>query len=476
MEQFSFYFISTMMHSIWQSALLLLFYTVIITVNTKPSPLFKRNLLYSITGTQFILSFFTFIVFASRPSMSFMEELSLSVIQSIQDSWLQNNALVLFSIYSFVVLFRLGNSFLPWNHFKSNYSKSLIKPSIDIRLFTQTKAYQFGISKKVAIWCSHTISTPMTFGYFKPVILLPVALVNRLSLQQTEALIIHELSHIRQHDYLFNWLLVIGESLYFFNPFLHIIAQKIKTEREKNCDVQVLQFNYGEVLYAETLLKTAQYQQQQLSLQIAAVKNNKQLLQRIHFFSDNKNLDFKQNSRMFSTIGYVAVLFINVILAAIFFQKESNQTVVVTPLSASKQLNAGNKDLNKQITTEAIHIEKTAALVDRAELTKKTTAQKENNSPKKLNSLPVLSIEDETEYYTVPVSKTETTIEGKEIIINEESSEGLKITAAYNALLINGVWTLQPLWMMSETKPSLLSDSLKVSSKDSVIKIFHVAQ
>ncbi|HSN59979.1 MAG TPA: M56 family metallopeptidase [Ferruginibacter sp.] len=475
MEQFSFNFISTMMHSIWQSALLLLVYVSIVSINIKPSPLFKRNLLYSLTGTQFILSFFTFIIIASQPSMSFMEELSTSLIQSIQGSWLQNNAVILFGIYTVVVLIRLGNSFFPWNQFKSNYTKSLIKPSLDIRLFTQTKAYHFGIAKKVAIWCSNTISTPMTFGFFKPVILLPVALVNRLSMQETEALIIHELTHIRQHDYLFNWLLVIGETLYFFNPFLHIIAQKIKTEREKNCDVQVLQFNYGKVLYAETLLKTAQYQQQQLSLQIAAVKNNKQLLQRIHFFSDSKNLNFKRNSRFISTLGYMSVLLINVLLAGIFFQKEKNQPVAVNAIHDVIKMNAVSKELNKNITTTAVNPGKKTASTDRVEYIVKTVSQKAISNKKQLNSLPVLSIEDERNYYTIPVSKTETILEGKEIIIKEESSEGTKTTAAYNALLINGVWTLQPLWMMRETKPSL-SDSLKTSSKDSVIKIFNVVQ
>ena len=54
------------------------------------------------------------------------------------------------------------------------------KPPVDIRLFTKAKAIELGIKRQVNIWLSEHIQSPMTFGYFKPVILLPVALLNHI--------------------------------------------------------------------------------------------------------------------------------------------------------------------------------------------------------------------------------------------------------------------------------------------------------
>ena len=474
MEQFSYHFISTMLHSIWQTALLLVVYYFIIVVNKKSSPLFKRNVLLGLTAAQLVTSFFTFIIISIQPSLGLLMALPRSLIQPLQSSFIENNALAICCLYFSFVLLRVSNSFFCWNRFKINYTKSLIKPGLDIRFFTQTKSNQFGISKKVSIWYSKSISTPMTFGFFKPVILLPFALVNQLSLQQTEALIIHELTHIYHNDYLLNRFLLISECIYFFNPFIHIIAQQIKKEREKNCDVQVLQFNYGSILYAETLLQTAQYQQYQLSLQLAAVKDKKQLLQRIHFFSINKNLDFKTGNNFITTICGAAILLINIILPGLFIKNETIlnalSPAIYKTINGEKTLQEFTVNISASSYSNAQSAEPVAPINNNAR-TKRATKKKIYKVQINSAPLPDDAIENN---YTLPVSNEEELVEGKEIIISDEGSDGKKLTAVYNAILVDGIWTLHPLYLLKETKPNK-PDSIKLA-KDSLVKILPAIQ
>src|SRR5690606_11885641 len=91
-------------------------------------------------------------------------------------------------------------------------------------------------------------------GYLKPVILVPLAAINHLSSQQMEAVLLHELAHIRRHDYLLNLIIRFIQSILYFNPFVNAMVKSIEREREKSCDDIVLQFQYDPHVYASALL------------------------------------------------------------------------------------------------------------------------------------------------------------------------------------------------------------------------------
>ena len=111
-----------------------------------------------------------------------------------------------------------------------------------------------GIKKDVRMWFSDLVDTPLTIGFWKPVILLPVAAINHLSLQQAEAIILHELNHIKRNDYFINFLIACMDIILFFNPFVRVLTNIIKSERENSCDDMVLQFRYDAGHYASALL------------------------------------------------------------------------------------------------------------------------------------------------------------------------------------------------------------------------------
>jgi len=103
----------------------------------------------------------------------------------------------------------------------------------------------FSLRKKVSIYLSWKINCPLTIGFLKPVILIPVAAVNYLTPEQMEAVILHELAHIKRADYFLFLLQSVIDKIFFFNIFSKMLGDIIERERENACDDWVLQFKYN---------------------------------------------------------------------------------------------------------------------------------------------------------------------------------------------------------------------------------------
>jgi beta-lactamase regulating signal transducer with metallopeptidase domain len=151
----------------------------------------------------------------------------------------------------------------------------------EFRVFVNATALQLNIRKPVKTWISSLIDVPLTLGFLKPVILFPAAMISRLTPQQVEAILIHELGHIQRKDYLLHLLVTLMEGLFFFNPFSRLLIRELKKEREHCCDDLVLQFKYDAHAYISALLALAARQQPGHQLAVAATgSSDKLLLQR----------------------------------------------------------------------------------------------------------------------------------------------------------------------------------------------------
>ena len=149
------------------------------------------------------------------------------------------------------------------------------KAQLEYRLFVQKISFLLGITKKVKVAVSTLVTSPVTVGYLKPVILLPVAAMNNLTTAQVEAILLHELSHIRRYDYLLNLVVSIIYTLLYFNPFVKTFINVIESEREACCDELVLQFGYDKVGYASALLhlEKSSGRHQELAMAAAGKQN-----------------------------------------------------------------------------------------------------------------------------------------------------------------------------------------------------------
>ncbi|MEZ6130384.1 MAG: DUF4159 domain-containing protein [Planctomycetaceae bacterium] len=89
----------------------------------------------------------------------------------------------------------------------------------------------------VKLLTSGSIVIPMAIGVLKPVVIVPLAMLNSLSVDQVESILLHELAHVRRHDYFVNLLQTILETVFFFHPAVWWLSAVLRDEREHLCDV-----------------------------------------------------------------------------------------------------------------------------------------------------------------------------------------------------------------------------------------------
>ncbi|MDF2432144.1 MAG: bla regulator protein blaR1 [Mucilaginibacter sp.] len=155
--------------------------------------------------------------------------------------------------------------------------------SIDIALQQQVNKFteMLGITHKIAVGLTNLVDVPCMVGYFKPVIFLPFTLSTYLSAQEVEAILLHELAHVKRNDYLVNMIQQVVSVLLFFNPCALLINRIINEERENCCDDLVVKATADPIIYAKALLKLEQTRQNDWKLALAATGKKYHLLNRI---------------------------------------------------------------------------------------------------------------------------------------------------------------------------------------------------
>lgn len=119
---------------------------------------------------------------------------------------------------------------------------------------THSLARQMGLLWPVEVRTSHKVGEPLAIGYLKPLILLPAGLLTGLAPEQVEALLIHELAHLRRADYWVNLLQTLVEALLFFHPAIWWMSGQVRALREHCCDDWVLRMTHSPNTYAQALL------------------------------------------------------------------------------------------------------------------------------------------------------------------------------------------------------------------------------
>lgn len=95
---------------------------------------------------------------------------------------------------------------------------------------------------------------PGVFGVFRPVVILPRSVVSELSPAQMQALLAHEMCHVRRHDNLTAALHKCVEAIFWFHPLVWWVGANLLREREAACDEMVIEEGYEQVVYAESIL------------------------------------------------------------------------------------------------------------------------------------------------------------------------------------------------------------------------------
>jgi beta-lactamase regulating signal transducer with metallopeptidase domain len=126
------------------------------------------------------------------------------------------------------------------------------------------------LSAAVHVVESIAVEVPTVIGWMRPVILLPVAAVAALTPAQVEAILAHELAHIRRHDYAVNLLQTIAETLLFYHPAVWWVSKRIRAEREHCCDDVAVRVCGDAVSYAHALAELESWRVTSTAMAVAA--------------------------------------------------------------------------------------------------------------------------------------------------------------------------------------------------------------
>ncbi|SFU03796.1 Signal transducer regulating beta-lactamase production, contains metallopeptidase domain [Algoriphagus locisalis] len=303
----------TLVHSLWQLVIISASFWLLLKIFGKQSTAFKYNLglgalgltLLTALGTFFYeLSIYTPTPLFERLNMAFVPAESLNTSSGYETDglinviigWIELQLPLLVNFWflgALLFLFRLFNSL--------SEIRTLRKSSTDPQDFQLEKTLyrlmgKMDISKNVELRLTSYCVSPVTFGYLKPIILIPAGLIFQLTPVQLEAIIAHELAHVKRNDYLINLFQSALEVLFFYHPCYWWMNQTVKELRENAADDLAVQVGVVPKELAYSLAEVLNFAKQNPpELALAAGKRRNPTLQRIKRILGHPAQTYPQN-------------------------------------------------------------------------------------------------------------------------------------------------------------------------------------
>lgn len=298
---------NTLVHSLWQGVLLALVAGIIVTGTKKKTASLRYNMLVGLLALFAITGAITFAiqlaglhqvqVAVNSPSANIII-LNDSVhgttapqpapISSLS-SYLNNHYTIIVLVWFLIICAKsvqLGVGL--YGTYRLKYVNITPVPA-NWQNHLQSLAAALHVRRGIRLLQSGLAKVPLVIGHLKPVILLPAGLLTNLSTAEIEAILMHELAHVRRSDYLVNLLQSCMEVLLFFNPAVLWVSQLIKTERENCCDDLAVQYGSNKVNYIRALLNCEEYRLRAPAQAMAFPGKKRGLLQRVKRVADNRN-------------------------------------------------------------------------------------------------------------------------------------------------------------------------------------------
>lgn len=268
----------TLLNSIWQMGILWFFYFMLAATNKRLTALARHNLALIFSGLGFAWSVYS-LVTADGDTADLTFRIPAFPDPDSVSTFISSLLSVLSVLYLVTILTWAGRYMQGYYESKQNRRRSDVFYPEPLQLFSDRVSTAMHIRKPVQVLLVEWVDTAQTIGFLKPLVLLPVALVNRLSMEQAETILLHELLHIRRNDYLINIGVTIFRALFFFNPFARLFFKTVARERENACDDGVVQWHSSApVVYAEALYNLEKYRQNPNAFSLAANGDNPGLL------------------------------------------------------------------------------------------------------------------------------------------------------------------------------------------------------
>lgn len=319
----------TLIHSVWQGILLAVLAGSIILATRKSSVILRYNLLSMLFVGFLIVVGLTF-CYEFAPGSETITRLNLPMMQAnagtdlpdataytLSDSiieYLNRQAGLIAAIWFVIFAIRLIGIFHSLNHIYRIRNYKTFAPSDYWRDRIARLAQQINIKSSVILLESALVKVPSVTGFLKPMILVPIGMLSNLPQDQVEAILLHELAHIRRKDYAINLLQHLAEMMFFFNPGLLWLSSLIRDEREHCCDDIALGLVENKANFVHALVSFEQFNlNNQLAVGFAGKKNH--LLSRAKRIIHNDNQSLNVFEKTFLSLSFAIVTIVLVACA-----------------------------------------------------------------------------------------------------------------------------------------------------------------
>ncbi|PWS31715.1 M56 family metallopeptidase [Pedobacter paludis] len=388
---------ATLFHSLWLGILLALASGLVMFSTRKSTATLRYNLL-TICLSLFVVSIF--VVFGSEvqkplqgaghsvinpiPNTDINTKIAQPIITDVQYNMSSGlNSLVdLWNSYAYQIV-------LIWFFIICIKSIQLLVGLNGIHHLRNNKTYPAGarweaklevlsqrlrIDQKIRIVQSGLAKVPMVVGHFKPLILVPLGLLSSLSNEEVEAILAHELAHIKRRDYLVNVLQSFIEIVFFFNPAVLWVSNLIKTEREHCCDDLAINCVNDRKNYVQALISCQEFKANSPAFAMAVTGKKSNLLHRASRMLFNTKSTLNKMEKTILTIALVSVVVCTAAFKNVGNAKSSSENLnshqIVQDTTKKKAKVSENKSADqmeqeieeKMIKTEKILAEKSKAI------------------------------------------------------------------------------------------------------------------
>ena len=311
----------TLLHSLWQGLLLAILTALVLTVAKRSAASVRYNLVLMqfvlfilACGGTFAWEWFKTpqpvagVAAGVTPAASLPFNLSAESIRLFAQTsirYFTANAPVVVLLWFVFFVFRsvrMMGSLVYLNRARNRY---VYQPPAEWKARVEILCEKLQLKRGVTLLESGFAKAPMVIGHLKPVILVPIGLLAGLPAGQVEAVLLHELAHIRRHDYVVNFLQTITETIFFFNPGLLWISSLLRDERENCCDDIALAQTKNKKEFIQALISFKEHSLYGASYQVAFPGKKNHLLNRVSRILNNKNKTFDPGEKAFFMSGVI---------------------------------------------------------------------------------------------------------------------------------------------------------------------------
>jgi bla regulator protein blaR1 len=363
-----------LIHSLWQGFLLAVVAGIIMVFTRQSNATIRYNLLvislfaflvciistgvYVFTHTENINAQIFLQLFDKQKDMNFPNAQNQNGFLLEIIDFLNLNAGIIVNIWLFFILFSGLLSIRDISSIIQIRHKKIASVEDFWEQRTRELSIKIQISKPVQFLQSGIAQVPMVVGHFKPVILFPMGLISAISPEEIEAILIHELAHIKRNDYLVNIFQRVLEVIFFFNPCIWWVSSLIKIERENCCDDFAISLTNNKRTYIQALVSFQEFHLQKPVLAMGFINPKNRLLKRVLRIVENKNKslnDFEKTFVTFCLSVLGAVVFMSFQVTEPVFQTKTvttttKTTAITTTESTGDEINSKpKKSVKKQV-------------------------------------------------------------------------------------------------------------------------------